>query len=307
MSSAPTTVTLVLPKPTPPDWTPTTDLRKFVRQFNRYLTLSGIRSDNHALRLEYLSVALPTDLIDLLEIEMAADPHGTFTDVTERFLLKAGSPPKDPAAEQAAFDAATIHPDETMAQFSGRLTLMAAAAFSHIPSDIVDNMIVNRFINSLAKTHPTVYRMVLTQDPKTLADAVKAATAQVRMEAVIAKETPPVTTSLPASASTSVQSNVATAALSDTALTEKIIDVLGHLRVVRSTPNRNGPNQARGFRRLPPRFRQNRNNYYDDNAPARQQPFNRPGTAPPPHIQCFNCGENHFVRNCPKDQWPGQR
>jgi hypothetical protein len=237
---------------------------------------------------------------------MNVTPLGTFKEITERFLVKAGSPPKDPYTEQVAFETATARPDETMSSFSGRLTLLAANAFSHYPAEIVSTMILNRFISSLATTHPLIYRFVQSQRPTTLTQAVQYATEQVRMDAAIVRQAPaPAPTpsaSLPASASSSTHTNMATVSSSDTVLAE----ALSHLRALRYAPNRGGPPRARNYRNFPPRSRQDRNNYTNDNyQQARQQSYNRPGSAPP-HIQCFNCGENHFVRDCPKGQWPGQ-
>jgi hypothetical protein len=309
MTPPPSSVNLVaVPKPHAPVWSATTDLRIFVEQFDTYLTLAGVAEDKHALRAQYLLVALPTDLVPLLKLETNVAPPGTFKEITERFLLKAGSPPKDPHAELAAFDTATVQPGETMSKFSGRLALLAANAYPNIPAETVNTLILNRFISSLAVTHPLIFRLAQPQNLTTLTQAVQYATEQVRREAEIARHAPapapaPTTSaSLPASASSSVNTNMATASSSDTAIAE----ALALLRAVRQAPSRGNAPRARNYRAFPPRSRQDRNNYTNDNyQQARQQSYNRPGSAPP-HIQCFNCGENHFVRDCPKGQWPGQ-
>jgi hypothetical protein len=312
MTTPPTAVTLVsVPKPQPPVWSANTDLRTFVKLFGRYLTLAGIPEDKHALRVEYLLVALPSQYYALLELEMGLP--GTYTEVTERFLIKAGSPPKDRCTERHAFRNATIRPNETMSEYSGRLALLAATAYPNkTPAEVNEN-ILEQFVESLASTHPLVYRLVGGRHPTTVTEAVTYATEEVRMEGVISMRAQPppqqqTSVSLPASASSSAHSNLATGSLSEAALTDKLrnYELAEILRAIRSEPNRAGSPRARNYRPYQDRYRQNRNNQNsDDYRSARNQSYNRPGTVPP-HIQCYNCGENHFVRNCPKGQRPGQ-
>ena len=316
------------PKAKPPQFSALSDLRDFVSQFERYLTLAN--AGNDALRLQHLSVALPTQLYKLLNMEMQATPDGSFDEVTERFMLAAGSPPRDAASEQAAFESASVNKGETIAAFAGRLSLMAITAYPTFEVDVRATLIKRRFINALSVSHPHIYRTLETTKPATLVDAVEVASTQIRVDQTISasahsaaastnaidKTTTPSASSTTIVASTST--TAANAAPSDTSLAGKIDDVLKHLRAIRGGPSRGGYDRPDGnFQRSQPRFTGTCNNCARCNSPQNnnfgasampstqpyRQPyasrFPRPSSVPPRNLQCFKCGDNHFSRDCP--------
>lgn len=318
-------------KATPPVFSSTSDLRDFVSQFNRYLTLAAAGGD--VIRLQHLSVALPTHLYRLLNMEMQATPDGTFADVTERFMLAAGSPPRDAASEQAAFESATVAKDESIAAFAGRLSLMALTAYPAFTAEVRSTLIKRRFTNALAASHPHIYRTLETAKPATLAEAIDIAATQLRVDATIStassstvaiaptvdKATTPSASSTTIVASTST--TAANAQASDS-LADKMNDVLKHLRAIRGGSSRGGYNRQPGnYQRSQPQFNGACNNCARGNSPQnysasnnagassmqQQQTyrhpystrFSRPSSAPPRNLQCFKCGENHYSRDCP--------
>jgi hypothetical protein len=318
-------------KAKPPQYGPTTDLRDFVLQFDRYLILSN--TGNDAAKLQHLSVALPTHLFKILNMEMESDPDGSFAAVTERFLLAAGSPPRDAASEQAAFESATIAKGETMAAFAGRLSMMAITAHATFTADVRNVLVLRRFINALSSTHPHIYRALETCKPKTIAEAIEVAAVQVRVDetvsAIAAPSTsaPSIAASTPSASSTTIVASSSTtsanAAASETSLADKMNDVLKHLRAIRSGPSRGGYNRPQSnFQRYQPRFEGPCNNCGRCNSQQQQsfnppqqgqqqrppfpsQRFSRPSSAPPRNLQCWKCGDNHYSRDCPNGQWPG--
>lgn len=328
---APPTASTVKAKP--PQYLPTSDLRDFVSQFERYLTLSGIANDG--LRLQHLSVALPTNLYKLLNMEMQAEPDGTFAVITERFLLAAGAAPRDAASEQAAFETATLAKDEAVAAFAGRLSLMAINAYPTFNTEVRATLIKRRFINAMAATHPLIYRTLEASKPTTLADAVEVAAIQLRVDATVAAQatthaasatiTAPIEKApTPAASSTTIVASTSTTAAnaSETSLADKMNDVLKHLRAIRSGPGRGGFNRPQGNfqRRFQPRYdytcnhcqRCNHQAGNEGNSDAHEtqdrrqsQRLFRPASAPPRNLQCFKCGENHYARDCPNAMWPG--
>lgn len=307
MSNPPVSVNLVpVTKSQLPVYSSTCDLRRFVKKFSDYLDNTGLSVDKTAARVKHLSVALPDDLSELLDIQLELDPTGSYPDIVERFLVNAGSPPPDPSDLQAEFTGAKLLPGETMTKFSGRLQRLAMAAFRDRPADMRETLLLNQFLSALKLSHPLTYRLVKAQHPTTVAEAAKFASEQVGLDTAIANHVsaPAASASLPASAS-STATNLATASSSDSALAE----ILAHIRRVQVEPNRSGSPRARNYHPYPDqgRPRQNRNYYNNaDYRPVRQQSSYRPGSVPP-NLQCFNCGENHYARNCPKGQWPGQR
>jgi len=315
-------------KAKPPQYAPSSDLRDFVSQFDRYLTLAN--AGNDAVRLQHLSVALPTHLYKLLNMEILATPDGTFAEVTDRFMLAAGFAPRDAASEQAAFECASVAKGETIAAFAGRLSLMALTAYPTFTADVRATLVKRRFINALAVSHPHIYRTLETTKPATLAEAIDVAATQIRVDETIAapqhsasaiaptveKAAAPSASSTTIVASTST--TAANAAASDTSLADKMNDVLKHLRAIRSGPTRGGFDRPSGnFQRSQPRFDGSCNSCgrcnspQNNNNPAssmqQQQPyrrpyptrFARPSSAPPRNLQCFKCGENHYARDCP--------
>jgi len=314
-------------KAKPPQFSSTSDLRDFVSQFDRYLTLAN--AGNDAVRLQHLSVALPTQLYKLLNMEMQATPDGSFAEVTERFMLAAGSPPRDAASEQAAFESASVNKCETIAAFAGRLSLMAITAYPTFDVDVRATLIKRRFINALAVSHPHIYRTLETIKPATLTAAVDVASTQIRVDETISASAHCVAVSTtaidksatPSASSTTIVASTSTTAASapsDTSLAGKIDDVLKHLRAIRGGPSRGGYDRPAGnFQRSQPRFNGTcnncarcnspQNNNLGANAMQQQQPyrppyasrFARPSSAPPRNLQCFKCGENHYSRDCP--------
>jgi hypothetical protein len=235
---------------------------------------------SHLLRLQHLSVTLPTELYKLLELEIAsAEPEATFTVVTERFLLAAGAPPPDAASELAAFDAALPRPDEAMSAFAGRLAVLASCAFSTLDAAGRAMLVKRRFTSALATTHPSIYRALELQQPATVADAVKLATTHVRVDAMIAERTqvsgsqapqvptPPSTAaSAPATTSASATSiaqpaqpvQPARSASTTSALNQRNVEeLLGHMRALRfgNRGRARGPfRPSRGRRGMGPSF-----------------------------------------------------
>jgi hypothetical protein len=283
-------LTFIMPaKAKAPVFTSGCDLRDFVRQFDRYLSLSGVNENAHPLRLQHLSVALPTDLFKLLELEITtAAADATFSDVTSRFLLAAGATPPDAATELAAFDAALPRPDEALSAFAGRLAVLASTAFAILDAAGRALMIKRRFTSALATTHPAIYRTIELQQPATVAEAVKLATTHVRVDAMIAVRaigassssqvaTPPSATACPAASASATtitatqQAPMAQASSSAAAsLNQRQVDeLLGHLRAFsyeRRGRFRGSYNQSRGRRGMAPSF---------DNRPYSRGDFNQ--------------------------------
>lgn len=123
--------------------------------------------------LERLAFKVPPAFYPQFQQARRSAPRGaTDFQVVDAFLSDVGQAP-DPATDRDTFEALTLLPDETLAQFGSRLSAAAVLAFPDYTVKQRETFVVDKFVKALATgKYSHVFASVRNANPQTLSSAI---------------------------------------------------------------------------------------------------------------------------------------